>query len=75
MFSSDPLYNFYVVYLDSKGLSKGAKTLMKISEQCFDDFKYGYENDYDFKSKIDKMALIEMRNTKIDDVLDKGDLL
>jgi hypothetical protein len=70
MFKKHELYKFYEVYIDGKKISNGAKKLMKMSESSFNDFKYQYEKNVDFKFRIDEMVKSEIRDNKIDDILD-----
>jgi len=70
MFKKHELYNFYEIYIDNKKISNGAKRLMKISESSFNDFKFQYEKDIDFKQRIDEIVKSEVRDNKIDDLLD-----
>ena len=41
-----------------------------MSESSFEDFKYQYEKNIDFKFRIDEMVKSEIRDNKIDDLLD-----
>ena len=70
MFKKHELYLFYEIYIDNKNISKGAKRLMKISESSFNDFKFQYEKNTDFKQIIDDIVKSEVRDNKIDDLLD-----
>jgi len=70
MFKKHELYHFYEIYIDNKNISNGAKRLMKISESSFNDFKFQYEKDSDFKQRIDEIVKSEVRDNKIDDLLD-----
>lgn len=70
MFKKHELYKFYEVYIDGKKISNGAKKLMKMSESSFNDFKFQYENNDDFKLRIDEIVKSEIRDNKIDDILD-----
>ena len=70
MFKKHELYKFYEVYIDGKKISNGAKKLMKMSESSFDDFKFQYENNVYFKLRIDEIVKSEIRDNKIDDILD-----
>jgi DUF1365 family protein len=70
MFKKHELYRFYEIYIDNKNISKGAKKLMKISESSFNDFKFQYEKNTDFKQIIDDIVKSEVRDNKIDDLLD-----
>ena len=73
MFKNHELYHFYELYIDSKLISTGSKKLMKLSESSFNDFKYQYENRPQFKQKIDDLVKSEIRDIKIDDLLDDDD--
>ena len=70
MFKKHELYRFYEIYIDNKNISNGAKRLMKISESSFDDFKFQYEKNIEFKQRIDDIVKSEVRDNKIDDLLD-----
>jgi formyltetrahydrofolate synthetase len=72
MFKKHELYKFYEVYIDGKKISNGAKKLMKMSESSFNDFKFQYENNDDFKFRIHEIVKSEIRDNKIDDILDDG---
>ena len=63
MFKKHELYKFYVIYIDDKKISNGAKKLLKISESSFDDFKYQYEKNTDFKLRIDELVKIAQTTT------------
>jgi hypothetical protein len=73
MFKKHELYNYYLVYIESRNISNGAKKLMMISESSFNDFKFQYENNKQFKIKIDDLIKSEIRDNKIDDLLDDDD--
>lgn len=70
MFKKHELYKFYEIYIDGKKISNGAKKLMKMSESSFNDFKFQYEKNVDFKFRIDEIIKSEIRDNKIDDILD-----
>lgn len=70
MFKNHELYKFYENYIDGKKISNGGKKLMKMSESSFEDFKYQYDKNLDFRSRIDEMSKILTRDNKIDDLLD-----
>jgi len=70
MFKTHELYKFYEIYIDNRKISNGAKRLMKISESSFNDFKFQYEKNIDFKIRIDEIVKSEIRDNKIDDILD-----
>jgi hypothetical protein len=64
------LYKFYEVYIDNKNTSIGAKKLMKISESSFKNFLFQYENNIGFKKIIDDLVRSEIRDSKINNILD-----
>jgi hypothetical protein len=70
----DLVYPYYLIYLDSRlcegRLSKGSLSLLKISKSAFEDFKYKFDNDELFNSKIIELYKSEMRDKKIDDLFD-----
>ena len=49
---------------------KGAKRLLLISEGSFQDFRFEYERNPEFKNKIDELIKAELRDNKIDDIFD-----
>lgn len=73
MIQSHRLYKYYVSYLTYKKsinvFSEGAFHLLKISESSFNDFLYDYENNLKFKSIVDDILISELRDGKIDDIL------
>lgn len=69
MFKNHELYKFYEIYIDNKKISNGAKKLMKMSESSFEDFKFQYDKNIDFKYRIDEIVKTEIRDNKIDDIL------
>jgi hypothetical protein len=73
MFKNHELYYLYEIYVDSKLISNGSKRLMKLSESSFNDFKFQYENRIQFKHRIDDLVKSEIRDTKIDDLLEDDD--
>lgn len=70
----DPIYPYYLSYLESRlddgDISKGSKSLLKISKSAFDDFKYRYENDIIFSNKISDIHKSDSRDKKINDLFD-----
>jgi len=70
VFKNHELYKFYEIYIDNKKISNGAKKLMKMSESSFEDFKFQYDKNIDFKYRIDEIVKTEIRDNKIDDILD-----
>jgi formyltetrahydrofolate synthetase len=69
VFKNHELYKFYEIYIDNKKISNGAKKLMKMSESSFEDFKFQYDKNIDFKYRIDEIVKTEIRDNKIDDIL------
>lgn len=74
MFKSHELYRHYKFYIENKKLSKGAKRLLLISEGSFQDFRFEYERNLEFKNKIDELIKAELRDNKIDDIFDDDDI-
>ena len=70
MFKSHELYKYYKLYIENKKLSKGAKRLLLISVGSFQDFRFEYERNPEFKNKIDELIKAELRDNKIDDIFD-----
>ena len=74
---NDTIYPYYLTYLESRlnegKISKGSFSLLKISSDSFEDFKFKYENDDTFSNKIIKLHTSEIRDQKIDDILDDFD--
>lgn len=70
MFKTHELYFLYEHYIEGKNISIGAKKLMKISESSFKNFLFQYENNIGFKKIIDDLVRSEIRDNKIDDILD-----
>ncbi len=69
MFKKHELYMLYELYINSKKISNGAKKLLKISEFSFEDFRFSYMNNLNFKMVIDKIILSEIRDKKIDSLI------
>jgi hypothetical protein len=67
------LYIIYEHYIKSKNISNGAKKLMMISENSFNNFKSEYEKNKQFKIKIDDLIKSEIRDNKINDLLENDD--
>ena len=67
---SDEIYEYYINYLLNRltegKISNGSFSLLKISKNSFDDFKYKFENDKHFSK-------VFIRDKKIDDLLDEDD--
>lgn len=67
---SDELYPYYIQYLNTRliegRLSRGTFSLLSISRNSFEDFKYKFENDESF-------AIAIRRDKKIDDIIDEND--
>lgn len=74
---NDTIYPYYLTYLESRlnegKISKGSFSLLKISNDSFEDFKFKYENDDSFSNKIIKLHTSEIRDQKIDDIFDDFD--
>ena len=70
MFKKHELYFLYEHYIENKNISTGAKKLMKISESSFKNFLFQYENNIGFKKIIDDLVRSEIRDSKIDNILD-----
>lgn len=64
----DELYPYYIKYLNTRliegKLSRGSFSLLSISRNSFEDFKYKFKNDESF-------AIIIIRDKKIDDIIDE----
>jgi len=73
----DLVYPYYLTYLESRlfegEISKGSMSLLKLSRSAFDDFKYRFENDELFHSRIIELHKAETRDKKIDDLFDDFD--
>jgi len=74
---NDTIYPYYLTYLESRlnegKISKGSFSLLKISNDSFEDFKFKYENDELFSNRIIKLHTSEIRDQKIDDIFDDID--
>lgn len=75
MIKDNDLYKYYLCYLTDKqsysNLSDGSIELLKISESAFTDFKYYYENNQNFREKIDKIYKYLLRDKQIDNIFNK----
>jgi hypothetical protein len=73
----DEIYPYYIDYLNDRlnqgKISKGSLSLLKMSSSSFEDFKYRFENDELFNSKVIELHKSEMRDKKIDDIFDDFD--
>ena len=67
---NEELYPLYVTYLEHKNLTAGQLALSKISESSFMDFKKRYDDNPEFKKKIDNFFRTEVRDLKIEEILD-----
>ena len=65
------LYELYLCYLDSKNMSKGARSLSEISESKFYEFLKRYEFEPGFKEKWENKLLENRRDENIQNILDK----
>lgn len=70
MIKEHELYSLYEIYIDSKNITSGKKTLMKMSGSSFENFISQYKNNFEFADKIDELAKSELRNSKIEDLFD-----
>lgn len=74
---NDTIYPYYLTYLTSRlnegKISNGSFSLLKMSGDSFEDFKFKYENDETFSGKVIKMHTSETRDQKIDDIFDDID--
>jgi hypothetical protein len=64
---NDDIYPYYINYLESRltenKISKGAYSLLKISQNSFNDFKIKFENNSELRT-------LTIRDKKIDDLFD-----
>jgi len=71
---NDLVYPYYLVYLSSRlsdgKITKGSLSLLKISKSAFEDFKYKFDNDELYNSKVIELYKAENRDKKIDDLFD-----
>jgi hypothetical protein len=70
MIKQHELFQIYEIYIDEKNISQGKKILLKMSKSSFDNFIDSYQNNFEFKDKIDELAKSEFRNSKIKDLFD-----
>ena len=74
---NDELYPFYIIYLDSEKsqgkINIGKYSLLKISNDRFERFKFRFQNDEHFQEKILELHKSEIRDQKIDDIFDEFD--
>lgn len=74
---NDELYKEYISYLEwrleKNQINKGKFSLLKMSRQSFDDFKYKLEVDELFNEKVIEIMKMEIRDKKIDDIFDDFD--
>lgn len=73
----DTLYQDYLNYLDFRlkenQINKGKYSLLKISNNGFEEFKKMFESDEPFRQKVLKIKISEIRDKKIDDIFDDID--
>ena len=73
----DTLYQDYLNYLDwrlkENQINKGKYSLLKISNNGFEEFKKMFESDEPFRQKVLKIKISEIRDKKIDDIFDDID--
>ncbi len=64
---NDDIYPYYIKYLEQRlvdgKISRGSYSLLRISKESFDDFKFKFEND-------SEMRTATIRDKKIDDLFD-----
>jgi hypothetical protein len=64
---NDDIYPYYIKYLEQRlvdgKISRGSYSLLRISKESFDDFKFKFENDSEMRTTI-------IRDKKIDDLFD-----
>ena len=65
------LYVLYLCYLESKNMSKGARSLSEISESKFYEFLKRYEFNPGFKEKWENKLLENIRDENIQIILEK----
>jgi hypothetical protein len=74
---NNEIYPYYIDYLNDRlnegKISKGSLSLLKMSNSSFEDFKYRFENDELFHSKVIELHKSEVRDKKIDDIFDDID--
>ena len=66
---NDELYPKYLLYLETKNLTKGGLELSKMSETAFNEFTTRYENNTTFQQKINNQYKSIDREEKIDDLV------
>ena len=64
------LYELYLLYLDSKTMSKGARSLSEISESKFYEFLKRYEFEPGFKEKWENKLIENKRDENIQTILE-----
>lgn len=69
---NDEIYPLYICYLEQKKLKPGELELSKISESRFIEFKKRYDINPDFKKKIDNIFKSEVRDIKLEEILDNS---
>ena len=74
MIKDDDFYPEYLTYLDwrlnEKQINKGKWSLLKMSKASFEEFKKKLETDEHFNKKIIQICKSEIRDKKIDEVLE-----
>ena len=65
----EELYPKYLIWLESKKNTVGGLELSKISRNLFDEFTSRYENNPDFKQKVDKQYRSIDREDKIGEII------
>jgi hypothetical protein len=65
----EELYPKYLIWLESKKNTVGGLELSKISRSLFDEFTSRYENNPDFKEKVDNQYRSIDREDKIGEII------
>lgn len=77
----DPIFTYYLSYLENRlsdnrlgnKLTKSQYSLLKISSSHFSCFKERFEEDELFNKRIIELHKSEIRNNKINDIIDETD--
>jgi len=67
------LYPQFVIFLDTKGLTRGGFELSKLSQNVFDEFVTRYKSNPKFKNKIDNQYKTIQRGEKINNIIVEED--
>jgi hypothetical protein len=66
---NEQLYPKYLLYLESKKLSRGGFALSKMSTNLFEEFVFRFENNPTFQDKINNLYKSIDREEKIDNLV------